>query len=66
MPRRRTPPSEPVAGAWEALDGLDPLLQHRSRVVAAVLLSRHDTLSFSRLKQLLDETDGRRISWRFP
>ena len=58
MPRRRTPPPEPVAGAWEALDGLDPLFQHRARVAAAVLLARHGTLSFSRLKQLLDETDG--------
>ena len=45
-------------GSWDALAGLDPVLQHRSRVAAAVLLSRHGALSFSRLKQLLDETDG--------
>jgi DNA-binding MarR family transcriptional regulator len=37
---------------------LDDLLQHRARIAAAVLLARHDRLSFSRLKSLLDETDG--------
>jgi DNA-binding PadR family transcriptional regulator len=40
------------------LSGLDDLLQHRARLTLAVLLSRHDQLSFSRLKHLLDETDG--------
>jgi DNA-binding MarR family transcriptional regulator len=40
------------------LAGLDPLLQHRSRLGAMVLLSTADALSFSRLKELLDETDG--------
>ena len=37
---------------------LDDLLQHRARIGAAVLLARHDQLSFSRLKALLNETDG--------
>ena len=37
---------------------LDDLLQHRARLGAAVLLARHERLSFSRLKALLDETDG--------
>jgi len=37
---------------------LDDLLQHRARLGAAVLLARHEQLSFSRLKALLDETDG--------
>jgi DNA-binding MarR family transcriptional regulator len=37
---------------------LDDLLQHRARLGAAVLLARHEQLSFSRLKTLLDETDG--------
>ena len=46
------------AGHWPVLAGLDPLLQHRSRVATAVLLSRHGRLSFSQLKALLDETDG--------
>ena len=36
----------------------DDLLQHRARIGAAVLLARHDQLSFSRLKVLLQETDG--------
>jgi DNA-binding transcriptional ArsR family regulator len=40
------------------LDRLDPLLQHRSRLGALVLLSGADALSFARLKALLDETDG--------
>lgn len=46
--------SQPPAG----LDRLDPLLQHRSRLGAMVLLSGVDALSFSRLKTLLEETDG--------
>jgi DNA-binding MarR family transcriptional regulator len=37
---------------------LDDLLQHRARLAGAVLLARHDRLSFSRLKELLGETDG--------
>lgn len=43
---------------WRGLNGIDDLLEHRVRLAACVLLSRHDQLSFSRLKQLLDETDG--------
>ena len=53
MKQRRE--SGPVA---DQLAGLDDLLQHRARITAAVLLSRHDQLSFSRLKALLNETDG--------
>jgi DNA-binding MarR family transcriptional regulator len=41
-----------------ALDQLDPLLQHRSRLGALVLLSGVDAINFSRLKTLLQETDG--------
>jgi DNA-binding MarR family transcriptional regulator len=40
------------------LNRLDPVLQHRSRLGACVLLSTADVLSFSRLKTLLGETDG--------
>jgi DNA-binding HxlR family transcriptional regulator len=40
------------------LDRLDPVLQHRSRLGACVLLSTADVLNFSRLKALLGETDG--------
>jgi DNA-binding MarR family transcriptional regulator len=44
--------------ASRGLAGLDPLLQHRSRLGACVLLSGADAMSFTRLKMLLDETDG--------
>lgn len=37
---------------------LDPLLQHRSRMGALVLLARSDALAFTRLRELLAETDG--------
>ena len=40
------------------LEHLDPVLQHRSRLGACVLLSTVDLLSFVRLKALLAETDG--------
>jgi DNA-binding HxlR family transcriptional regulator len=40
------------------LDQLDPLLQHRSRLGALALLTGADALTFSRLKTLLEETDG--------
>src|SRR6266496_1253110 len=40
------------------LDQLDDVLGHQSRLAACVLLSRADQLSFSRLKELLSETDG--------
>lgn len=49
---------DPAHPAPAALDQLDPLLQHRSRLGALVLLAGTDALSFSRLKALLDETDG--------
>ena len=44
--------------ASAGLEALDPLLQHRSRLGAMVLLSTADALSFARLKELLNETDG--------
>jgi DNA-binding PadR family transcriptional regulator len=40
------------------LDGLDKLLEHRVRLAICVLLSRHDAITFSRFKALLEETDG--------
>ena len=42
----------------KALDGLDPALEHRTRLAIAVLLARHGENSFSRFKQQLDLTDG--------
>ena len=40
------------------LERLDRLLEHRSRLGACALLAQNDALSFSRLKELLEETDG--------
>jgi DNA-binding MarR family transcriptional regulator len=48
----------PEAGTEPPFVELDDLLQHRARLGAAVLLARHERLSFSRLKELLKETDG--------
>ena len=42
----------------KALDGLDPALEHRTRLAIAVLLARHGEISFSRFKEQLDLTDG--------
>ena len=42
----------------EALDGLDPALEHRTRLAIAVLLARHGEISFSRFKEQLQLTDG--------
>jgi DNA-binding PadR family transcriptional regulator len=49
-----SPPDAPLDG-W---DGLDRNLQHPVRLAVCVLLSRHDALTFSRLKAVLGETDG--------
>ena len=54
MARVDADPAHPPDG----LNQLDPLLQHRTRLGALVLLSRVDAMNFSRLKSLLDETDG--------
>ena len=51
-------PEAPDAEASAALPVLDKLLEHRVRLAIAVLLARRDALSFSRLKELLGETDG--------
>ena len=51
-------PPETERPLWDGLDGLDKLLEHRARLGICVLLSRNDTLSFQRLKALLQETDG--------
>ena len=36
----------------------DKLLEHRTRLAICVLLSTNDDMTFSRFKELLDETDG--------
>ena len=52
-----TKASTPLDPAGD-LDDLDPLLQHRSRLGAMVLLSGVDALSFTNLRTALSETDG--------
>ena len=37
---------------------MDRLLEHRARLAICLLLSRNDAMRFSRLKELLEETDG--------
>ena len=60
MPSNMIDSNDPTRQVKDAagLERLDPLLQHRSRLGACVLLSTVDVLSFSRLKELLKETDG--------
>ena len=57
-----TAPREPDKSAGgevqSRLEAIDRLLEHRVRLAIAVLLSRYDRLSFSRLKELTGETDG--------
>lgn len=56
------PPRGPEESGLEDLLGrlgaIDRLLEHRVRLAIAVLLSRYDRLSFSRIKELTGETDG--------
>ncbi len=51
-------PHDQSEGIKNALDQLSKLLGHRARLGICVLLARHTALSFSRLKELLEETDG--------
>ncbi|HEU4464335.1 MAG TPA: transcriptional regulator [Gemmatimonadota bacterium] len=55
MARARKPRAAEVR---EPLSRIDRLLEHRVRLAIAVLLSRWDRLSFSRLRELTGETDG--------
>lgn len=49
---------DPDAGLKKELEAVSSILSHRIRLGICVLLSRHTALSFSRLKELLEETDG--------
>ena len=42
----------------DELGGLDKIFEHRVRLGICVLLTRNDSLTFSRFKALLEETDG--------
>lgn len=55
MPRKRPDEDE---GIREGLRNLSKLLGHRVRLGICALLARNDELSFSRLKELIEETDG--------
>ena len=50
--------TDPDVPGLDELASLNGLLEHRVRLAVCVLLSKHDAMSFSRLKQVLNETDG--------
>lgn len=50
--------TDPDVAGLDELGALDGLLEHRVRLAICVLLSKHDAFFFTRLKQVLDETDG--------
>ena len=51
-------PTDPDISTLDELESLAGLLEHRVRLAICVLLSKHEMMSFSRLKQVLDEKDG--------
>ena len=63
-------PSQPAEVTSKGLVRLDKLLEHRSRLGACVLLADVDAMTFTSLRQLLQETtetSGRTCaSWRTP
>ena|SRR2546421_11568883 len=56
--RSARPSGAGADAASRGLAQLDPLLQHRCRLGACVLLGGAASMTFARLKALLDETDG--------
>lgn len=52
------PPAAAAGDVEERLEQFDKLLEHRVRLAIAVLLTRYDRLSFTRLRELTGETDG--------
>ena len=51
-------PVDPELPVLDELELLNGLLEHRVRLAICVLLSKYEAMSFTRLKQVLDETDG--------
>lgn len=43
---------------WPGIGAVDPVLGHRSRLGVCVLLARAERMTFIRLRELLEETDG--------
>ncbi len=56
MPSKRADKKDDVR--FKGFGGLDRLFEHRVRLAICVLLSRYKMLNFTRLKELLEETDG--------
>ncbi len=52
------PKIDPDLSGLGELGSLKGLFEHRVRLAICVLLSKHDAMSFSRLKQVLEENDG--------
>jgi len=52
------PPTDPDIAILDELEELSGLLEHRVRLAICVLLSKHEMMSFSRLKLVLEEKDG--------
>ena len=52
------PRTDPDIADIDLLGSSRGLLEHRVRLAICVLLSRHEAISFSRLKQVLEENDG--------
>lgn len=52
------PPHKHDIAPPEGLEQFDKLLEHRVRLGICVLLARNDAVNFSRLKDLLGESDG--------
>lgn len=55
MPKTNSTAADQVRAGTRAMDRL---LEHRSRLGACLLLSQTERMSFSRLRELLGETDG--------
>ena len=52
------PHTDPDIPRLDELKLLNRLLDHRVRLAVCILLSKHDAMSYSRLKRVLDEKDG--------
>ncbi len=52
------PKIDPEIPGIDELGSLKGLFEHRVRLAICVLLSKHDAMSFRRLKQVLEEKDG--------
>jgi DNA-binding transcriptional ArsR family regulator len=49
---------DPLGAPLPEVPPLDKLLEHRVRLAITVLLAQRDALSFRRLRDVLEETDG--------